>query len=259
LTIGFIGFGEVASEFSAILLENGCEVVSSSLGRSSKTKKLIVDLGVNDLKDFKEVAKCSDILISVVSPSNAINIGKKYGKIVKGVFIDLNNISPNTTKEIAESIGEDKFVDGGIIGKAGSKTSIIYASGKNADKIAILNKFGLKVKVISYNIGDVSTLKMLRSMYTKSISAVLIETFEVAEKIGLSDELLDTIAITEGKLFKSSAKSRIENSIKHSNRKYEEVDEILDFLNSYENILDKEFINNSMILAVKNKFKLLKG
>ncbi|KZX16914.1 hypothetical protein MBCUT_04650 [Methanobrevibacter cuticularis] len=256
MIVGFIGFGEVASTLTPILLENGCEVVTSSHQRSLKTQKLITESKIKDLKNNIEVSKSSDILISTNSPSNALNIAQKYGKMTNGLFLDINNISPNTTKKIANIIG-DKFVDGAVIGKIDSKDSVIYLSGKNADKIAILNDFGLKTKVISYDIGDASTIKMLRSMYTKSVSAILLETFEIAEKMGLKEELFDTIAITEGKQFKSQATSRIENSIKYSKRKHEEMIELLIFLKDFEKELTNETMDKSIIEDVKNKFKRL--
>ncbi|KZX15166.1 DUF1932 domain-containing protein [Methanobrevibacter filiformis] len=273
MIIGFIGFGEVASTLSKKLMDNGAIVKTSSKDRSHKTQKLIAKSNVEDIKDYKELAKNCDILISTNTPSNAIAIGKKYAKYSK-LFLDLNNISPSSTKEIANVAG-DKFVDGAIIGRVNRKKSIIYLSGKNANKIAILNEFGLKTKIISDNIGDATTLKMLRSMYTKGISAILMETFDISKKLGLSEELLDTIAITECDDFKTRAKSRINGSIKHHKRKYEEMNEITEYLNEiainnnlrdsnskYNKLIDNEVIDNKimdneLMEAIKNKFKYI--
>jgi 3-hydroxyisobutyrate dehydrogenase-like beta-hydroxyacid dehydrogenase len=248
LIVGFLGFGEVASTLSEILIEDGCEVVSSSNGRSLKTLKLIKGLGVKDLNSFKEVAENCDILISANTPSKAVSIGKKYGSIADNIFLDLNNISPKSTKKIGDVVGEN-FVDGAIISKVGSDESVIFLSGEKAEEIAILDHFGLSVKVISDKIGDASKLKILRSIYTKGVSALLIETFEIAKQLNLEEDLLNTLAISEGDKFRSSSKSRIKNSIKHSRRKYEEVDEIIDFLKEFENV------NVEFIESMKNTFK----
>ncbi|MDR2623552.1 MAG: NAD(P)-binding domain-containing protein [Methanobrevibacter sp.] len=248
MIVGFLGFGEVASTLSEILIEDGCEVVSSSNGRSLKTLKLIKGLGVKDLNSFKEVAENCDILISANTPSKAVSIGKKYGSIADNIFLDLNNISPKSTKKIGDVVGEN-FVDGAIISKVGSDESVIFLSGEKAEEIAILDHFGLSVKVISDKIGDASKLKILRSIYTKGVSALLIETFEIAKQLNLEEDLLNTLAISEGDKFRSSSKSRIKNSIKHSRRKYEEVDEIIDFLKEFENV------NVEFIESMKNTFK----
>ncbi|MDR3292339.1 MAG: NAD(P)-dependent oxidoreductase [Methanobrevibacter sp.] len=253
MIIGFIGYGEVSSALSKILIENGAIVKTSSQERSEKTKERISNCSIEDVESLEELSYSSDILISANIPSKSKYIAKKYGKIAKGIFLDLNNISPNKTEEISDIVGEN-FVDGAIIGKVDSPNSVIFVSGKNSYKIAILNNFGLNIKVISHNIGDASKIKMLRSVYTKGISAFLIETFKIAENMDLKDQLFKTIAISEGDNFIPSSKSRIKNSLKHSKRKYEEVDEILEFLNKYKKESGKDF-NLDLMEAIKNTFK----
>jgi 3-hydroxyisobutyrate dehydrogenase-like beta-hydroxyacid dehydrogenase len=248
MIVGFIGFGEVALRLSSILMENGCEVISSSNQRSLKTKKLMKNLNVKDLKNLKEVVKTCDILISANSPSKAVYIGEKYGTISNNLFLDLNNISPNSSSEIATIVGKN-FVDGAIIGNIISDKYVIFLSGENAKKIAILNDFGLNIKIISNRIGDASKIKMLRSIYTKGVSALLIETFKIAKQLNLESELLNTLSITEGNNFKTSSKSRIKNSIKSSKRKYEEVEEIINFLNNFDDV------NIELLESIKNSFK----
>ncbi|MDR0900495.1 MAG: NAD(P)-binding domain-containing protein [Methanobrevibacter sp.] len=254
LIVGFIGFGEVGSVLSSKLSENGCDILSSSKGRSPKTKNLIDSSNVKDLNSYLDVAKSCDILISSVSPANAIAIAEKYGKYAD-IFIDLNNISPSTAKKIANVIDEDKFINGSIIGKVNAINSIIYVSGPISEKIAILNEYGLNIKSIGNDIEDASIIKVLRSIYTKGISAILIETCEIAKKLDLEKELFDVIAITEGKNFELSAKSRIKNSINNSKRKYEELEEILEFLNTYS--FDNKKIDDELLVSIKNKFKNL--
>jgi len=247
LIVGFIGFGTVSSSLSKILIENDCEVISSSNGRSLKTKELIKKLKVKDLNNFNEVSKNCDILISANMPSKAVDIGKNYGSLTNNIFLDLNNISPASTNEIRNMVGEN-FVDGAIVGNVNNDKSAIYLSGEKVNEIAVLKDYGLNIKVISDKIGDASKLKVLRSIYTKGVSALLIETFEIAKQLNLEDELLNILATTEGDNFRNSSKSRIENSVNQL-RKYEEVEEIVDFLKQLENV-NVEFID-----SMKNSFK----
>jgi 3-hydroxyisobutyrate dehydrogenase-like beta-hydroxyacid dehydrogenase len=143
----------------------------------------------------------------------------------------LNNISPDTTEEINSIV--DNFVDGAIIGKIDSKNPTLFLSGENAHKLLFLNDF-LNVNIISDNIGDASKLKLLRSTYTKSLSVLLIETYDLAKKLGLEDEFFDTLSITEGNDFKDKSLSRINNTLKSSKRKAEELEEILNYFNDDE-------------------------
>jgi 3-hydroxyisobutyrate dehydrogenase-like beta-hydroxyacid dehydrogenase len=265
LKVGFIGFGKVAKTLSKKLLENNVDVYTSTKGRSEKTKELAIDSSVKIVSSYEKLAKLSDILISSSSPKTALTIAKKYGVLCDGIFIDLNNISPETTKKIAILFNESnfnsnhysKFVDGAIIGKVSSNKSVIIVSGESSDKIAILNNYGLNIKVISQKIADASTIKMLRSIYTKGITAIAHETFQVARRLNLSNELFENLSFTEGENFESKTKSRINSLANAKVRKFEEMDEVLDFLKSiYEE--DEIKFNSIMSKATKNKFKPLK-
>lgn len=80
-------------------------------------------------------------------------------------------------------------MDGAIIGKIDSANPIMYICGESADELLFLEKF-LNVRLISKNVGDVAILKLLRSSYTKVLSALLIESYDLAEGYGLEDEFL---------------------------------------------------------------------
>ena len=91
MKFGFIGFGEVSYTLSKILLSYGFEVLTSTEGRSKKTKDLVKSLNLNVLDSFEEVARQSDILISANSPQSALAVALKYGSLTDGIFLDFNN------------------------------------------------------------------------------------------------------------------------------------------------------------------------
>ncbi|MBQ3473031.1 MAG: DUF1932 domain-containing protein, partial [Methanobrevibacter sp.] len=93
------------------------------------------------------------------------------------------------------------------------------------------------------------------SSYTKGVSAILIETFETAEKLGLSHDLWEILSLTENRDFESSAKSRISSSKRKSKRKYEELIEVLEFLDD----VDDDRKSKIMALATREKFEKLKN
>ena len=178
MIIGFIGFGKVSKTLTEIIKSQNITFITSSQNRSDKTIENISNSNVCVLDSFKEVAIKSDILISANSPKNALNIAETYGEYVNGIYLDLNNISPDTTMEMRNHI--DKLVDGAIIGKIDSKNPILYVSGENSEELLFLNEF-IETRKISDKIGDVAILKLLRSTYTKTLSAVLIESIQIAK------------------------------------------------------------------------------
>lgn len=205
-------------------------------GRSAETQNSIKNENIEVLDTFKEVAIKSDILISATSPKSAPDVALKYGRYAQGIYLDLNNISPDTTDEIGKTV--KNLVDGAIIGKIDSDNPVMYISGKKADELLFLNEF-ITVKKISDNVGDVSILKMLRSTYTKSLSALLIESFEISRTYGLEDEFFDILALTEGDEFRQKSLSRISNTLNSSKRKSEELEEIIEFFNKNDLVMVK--------------------
>ncbi|RBQ23337.1 Pyrroline-5-carboxylate reductase [Candidatus Methanobinarius endosymbioticus] len=273
MKIGFIGFGEVASILSKKLLSKNTsfeniEILSSTEDRSEKTKKLCENSSITILDTFEEVAKFSDILISVTSPHDAIKIAKEYATITNNLFLDLNNVSPKTTIGINNLKNNSKFVKGAIIGKISSEDYVIYLSGKYAKDLEFLNDFGLNIKYIGKKVEDSSYIKILRSIYTKGVTAILYELFNISEELNLTNEVFEALNYTERENFESKSMSRINSLINSHERKYEEMDEILEFLKSLKNLESLEFsddfsknnfdFNYKMIKATKDTFKEIK-
>lgn len=219
MKIGFIGFGVVAKRLAAIL--DDFDIVTVSEGRSEKTLENIRNSNVETVTSFEDV----DILFSATSPKESLMNAEEYGSNFNGIYVDLNNISPETSLKIGKIV--PNFVDAAIIGHINNNFTL-FLSGDNSEKLNFLKEY-FPVRIISDNIGDASKLKTLRSIYTKSLSAVLIETIAIADKHNLREELLETLAISEGEGFKESAISRVKNTLNNSKRKSEELMEILDY------------------------------
>lgn len=228
MIIGFIGFGKVSRNLVKLIDSRDIDFITSDEERSAKTIENIKRSNVEILDTFKEVACKSDILISATSPKNALDVAKRYGKYAKGIYLDLNNVSPETTFEINGNV--NNLVDGAIIGKIDSNNPILYVSGEKSHDLLFLNDF-IKIRIVSDKIGDASKLKLLRSTYTKTLSALLIESVEIAKNNNLEDEFFDILSLTEGGNFKEKSVSRINNTLNNSKRKSEELEEIMDYFN----------------------------
>lgn len=231
MNIAFIGFGKVAYTLSRLIKSPDINFLTSTEKRSKDTIDLINKSNIEVYDSFREALENAEIIISAVTPSKAVKVADMYGPYCNGIYLDLNNISPDTSEKISNVV--DNFVDGAIIGKIDSKNPTLFLSGENAHKLLFLNDF-LNVNIISDNIGDASKLKLLRSTYTKSLSVLLIETYDLAKKLDLEDEFFDTLSITDGDDFKDKSLSRINNTLKSSKRKAEELEEILNYFNSDE-------------------------
>ena len=226
MIIGFIGFGKVAQNLVKLIDSNDIVFITSAEGRSSKTIENIENVDVEVLDDMEQVVLKSDIVISANSPANALDVAKEYGEYAGGIFLDLNNVSPATIFEINNHVS--KLVDGAIIGKVDSDNPILYLAGEHAEELLFLNEY-IETRIIGDNVGDASMLKLLRSTYTKTLSALLIESSNLAEKYGLEEEFFEILSFTEGDDFKEKSKSRIRNTLNSKKRKSEELKQIIDY------------------------------
>jgi 3-hydroxyisobutyrate dehydrogenase-like beta-hydroxyacid dehydrogenase len=232
MKVGFIGFGEVASTLSVGLMENGAEVYTCIDGRSTRTRNNILQTGVETYPTYKELAENSDILISSVVPSKAIEVAEMVGKYSKGIYVDINNVSPKTVVDTLDKIENGKTVDAAIIGsvfKNGVNVNVI-ASGSFANEFADLKNYGMNITVVGSVNGQASGIKLLRSSYTKGVSALLFESIYHGYKMGIDKEVLKYISETECPDFIESAKSRIISAAFHAHRRSEEMDEIVEML-----------------------------
>ena len=125
-----------------------------------------------------------------------------------------------------------RTVDAAIIGsvvKKGINVKVI-ASGPCANKFADLNRYGMNITVVGSLNGQASGIKLLRSSYTKGVSALLFESIYHAYKMGIDREVLKYISETECPDFIESAKSRIISAAFHAQRRSEEMDEVVQML-----------------------------
>jgi len=232
MQLGFLGFGEVASTISEGLMENGVDVYTCVLGRSTRTKKLAENTSVKFYNSYHDLAQNSEILISSVVPSNAVEVAKMVGKYSKGIFVDMNNVSPKTVIQTLGMIENGKTVDAAIIGsviRMGLNVKVI-ASGPFADDFAGLKNFGMNISVVGSENGQASEIKLLRSAYTKGVSALLFESIQYGYKMGIDKEVLKYISETEGNDFIDSAVSRITSAAFHADRRSEEMKEVVEML-----------------------------
>ncbi|MEN6329960.1 MAG: DUF1932 domain-containing protein [Methanobacteriaceae archaeon] len=233
MKVGFIGFGEVASTLATGLREEGVDVYTCIGGRTNRTRQLARSRDVQLCSSNSQMANTVDMILSTVTPSQAILVARELGE-VQGIYVDLNNISPATVKEVLKKVGTTNTVDAAILGsirKKGLKVKII-ASGTAAEEFLQLNDYGMDIEIIGSEPGPASALKMLRSAYTKGVSALLLESLHTAYRMGIDEEVLKYISQTEGPDFKESAVARMTSSLYHAQRRSEEMEEVVKMISS---------------------------
>src|SRR5680860_72775 len=198
--IGFVGFGEVASIFSKEMSSKGAEiriydVLISQKGGLETIKKRIPNDDIQ-IASLEEVIINSDYVLSTVPSQFARDVAEECAKNLKPnkVYVDLNSTSPFIKIEVSKIIQSAKaiFIEGAILGAVGitgSKTHILV-TGENGKEVAeVLNRLGMNISYYSPEIGKASMFKMLRSIFSKGLEALILECLIAGKKAGMEKDL----------------------------------------------------------------------
>lgn len=205
-TVGLLSPGDMGHVVGKVMVDHGLKVLTCLEGRSERTRGLAEAGGIGDVPSCEALVKQVDLMISIMVPSEAPGAATRVSEAVKTtgssvVYVDCNAIAPETVKKMAAVVTDagSRFVDAGIIGGPPRKPggTRFYASGKDAAQFAILNDYGLDVRVIGEEIGQASGLKMCYAALTKGTSAVMIELLTAAKRMGLYDSLIGELETSQ--------------------------------------------------------------
>jgi 3-hydroxyisobutyrate dehydrogenase-like beta-hydroxyacid dehydrogenase len=201
MQIAFVGFGEVASAFCAALAARGARLSAHDLLLDQPD-------GANRLKEragatpvafgpLPQVLPRADYVFSTVTTAVARAAARQCAAhLHEGqVYVDLNATDAAAKQEIAGIVSASgaAFVEGallGAVGVTGAKTEILLG-GPHARRAEgqLAGDLGLNARFYSEEIGKASTFKMLRSVFSKGMEALLIEFLAAGERAGLRADL----------------------------------------------------------------------
>jgi len=189
--IGLLHPGEMGAAIGEALRRRGETVLWASSGRSDATIERASQAGLEDVGEFAELCRRSEIVLSVCPPHGAVDIARNALEF-DGIYVDANAIAPQTARAIGEL--QNRFVDGGIVGPPPHVpgTTRLYLSGDDADSVATLFAgTNLDARVISVEPGAASALKAAYAGWTKGSAALLRTVHALAQAEEVEDFLLD--------------------------------------------------------------------
>lgn len=199
MNVGIMSPGDMGSAIGKFLTGSGVSVATALEGRSELTRIRAKEAGMRDLLSLDHLVAESDLVLSVLVPSEALAMARRVAESVKRtnhrpVYADLNAIAPQTVREIDRVItgAGVTFIDGGIIGSPpvrGRKGTRIYCSGPTTGALESLRDSGLDIRKVGAVVGQASGLKMVYAASTKGITALWTELMVAARALGLEDAL----------------------------------------------------------------------
>jgi 3-hydroxyisobutyrate dehydrogenase-like beta-hydroxyacid dehydrogenase len=232
----------VGSLFVRLLSARGAEVVSYDvlLDRADTAEQARLKIAADGARagTLAEAVRESEYVLAIAPTQGCREAAVSARQFLqpRQVYCDFASTSPAGKREIAgivEGSGA-QFVEGAILGAVGASLSCpaILLGGAAAEATAVvLNQYGLRTRFYSLEIGRASAFKMIRSIFSKGMETLLIETLLSARRANLLDEIWDEIRET-------LAPDRMERTLAtwirshaiSSGRRYHEMIEVSRFL-----------------------------
>jgi 3-hydroxyisobutyrate dehydrogenase-like beta-hydroxyacid dehydrogenase len=180
---------------------------------------------------MEELARCSEIIFSLVNSSSSIHVAKEISNNIKHkiIFIDFTTSTPQNKLKSEHLISSKGglYVDAAIMGTVATEQYKVplLLSGEHADLAQkYLTDFRLNCQAIKHPVGAASSIKLLRSIFMKGIEALLLETMITAKNYGVNKEVMDSISKTlNNNDFAHFGNALITTHMIHKNRRYKEV------------------------------------
>ncbi len=243
--IAMIGFGEAAQSIAAGLKGRpGLELSAFDLrfadaAAAQALRQAATERDVTALDDISGVAS-ADLVLSLVVGSATRSAAASAAPYLaeSAVYIDLNSVGSETKQLAAGEIarGKGSFVDGAVMApvpRSAEKVPIVVAGERAAEIAETLNGLGMNIEVVGDKPGQASALKMIRSVMIKGIEALLIEALTSAEKVGVTERILDSVQESfPGLNWRDIADYYISRTFEHGARRVTEMTEAANTIES---------------------------
>ena len=194
-TICVFGLGEAGSIISSDLVSAGISV------QAYDPAPVFTPAGVSRFEDPGEALAGVDAVLALTAASDATTaLAQSFDQIPRdALYADFSTASAGLKRQLAEKAAGRgiAFADialMAIVPGRGIRTRAL-AAGTGADRfVKSFLPLGMPVESLGTSAGDAATRKLLRSVFTKGLAAVIFEALRGAEAAGLSGWLWQNIS-----------------------------------------------------------------
>jgi 3-hydroxyisobutyrate dehydrogenase-like beta-hydroxyacid dehydrogenase len=195
--IGILHPGAMGAAVGAALKPAAGAVIWAAAGRSITTSKRAETADLVGVPDVGELARRSDVIISVCPPDAARAVAEQVAGHVaregtRPLYVDANAVSPETAVSIAELLGPARVVDGAIIGPPAwepGRTALWLAGAEAADVAALFAGSPFTPHVLDGPVGAASALKACFALQSKALPTIWVTLDAAARAYGVADEV----------------------------------------------------------------------
>lgn len=233
--IAVFGIGEAGSAIAADLAAAGADVGAFD------PADVATPADVQRFATASEVVKRRELILSVTAAVDAqAAIAQAWDVLPRGaIYADLSTAPPTLKEDLGDTAGLRglRFVDVALMATVPSHglATPSLASGPGASSYAeLLNPLGADVEVVGEEPGQAATRKLLRSVVTKGLTAVILEAMAGATKTDLDDWMWDHIVDFVESADEAMLRRLVDGTEPHLDRRIVEMDSAASLLESVE-------------------------
>lgn len=235
-SFAIIGLGEVGSIFAAALKSAGATVSISALRPSERAVRAAEHLGLPLCESPVEAAGGAEVVLLAVVGDALREAAQVLSPALAngGLFVDLTAASPGDVERAAALMPQGRYVDVAINGAVsiyGARTPLLAAGSGAADLAELLNPFGFNVEARpEWAVGDASKLKLVRSVFTKGLELVILESLLAAEKMNIRAALEEALGDYDRSTIRQHTDMYLRTHFPMAGRRLAEMEKVLSLL-----------------------------
>lgn len=231
MNIAIIGCGEVGCLYAVALIDAGYTLQLCAPRPTEKVLKLASSKNIILHKEINTWLKEIDIVISCVPGSQSLSVANEAIPFLKNgaTFADFSSSSANNKRKAAELAESKKifFVDVVITGGVSltkERTALLCAGNGSEKIVPLMEKLKAPIRVLpDAKSGDAASLKLLRTVFTKGLSALAVECIVAAEYHGVKELLYDILSDFDETPLTEHLDRLLCNHVKHACRQRNEI------------------------------------
>lgn len=200
--VALIGYGEAGSTFARA---GGWSARAGGWDLIALRRDVMAADGLRQAASAGDALADVPLVISLVTADSTLSAAKTYATALApgALWCDGNSVAPDTKRAAARAVegAGGRFVDMAILGPVSTAkldVPVLLAGSAAADAEVALRSLGFKtIKLVGNEVGNASTIKMIRSVMVKGIEALCDEMTAAAEAAGVMDQVLSSLDTTE--------------------------------------------------------------
>jgi len=241
--IAFIGFGEAGQTIGRGLLAQGAQLCAYDIlfddpANQDRLRGVSQSLGVAVSENHVSAVKDASIVFLAVTASSSLQAALAClpGLKKEQLFLDINSVSPQRKIETAARVAASgaAYVDVAVMAPVAPyahKVPCLIGGPGAAALLPRARALGMKMELVSGEVGQASAIKMFRSILIKGLEALVLESMLAASEYQVEARVLASLQETFPSLdWEKLAGYMIERVVSHGRRRASEMREVAETL-----------------------------